>query len=245
MTNRTTVSALALLTLCFGWGASAAGQTATRAASEGQTHQKPPIADRDWVDPASLELWSSGRYRLVPSDVIELVFPYVSEFNQVLTVQPDGYVMLRAAGELRVQGRSLPELRQLLNEAYAPILRDPVITVVLKEFEKPYFIAAGQVKQPGKFDLRGAITVTQALAIAGGLTDAGKQTQIVLFRRYSAEMVEVKEFDVKKMFATKDLSEDMLIRPGDTIFVPKSLMSQLKPFLPVSGLGLYLNPLSW
>ena len=120
-----------------------------------------------------------------------------------------------------------------------------MITVVLKEFEKPYFIAAGQVKQPGKFDLRGAITVTQALAIAGGLTDAGKQTQIVLFRRYSAEMVEVKEFDVKKMFATKDLSEDMLIRPGDTIFVPKSLMSQLKPFLPVSGLGLYLNPLSW
>ena len=88
-----------------------------------------------------------------------------------------------------------------------------MITVVLKEFEKPFFIAAGQVKQPGKFDLRGKITVTQALAVAGGLTDGAKPSQVILFRRFSAELLEAREIDVKKMLASHDLSEDPIAAP--------------------------------
>jgi protein involved in polysaccharide export with SLBB domain len=87
------------------------------------------------------------------------------------------------------------------------------------------------------------MTVTQALAVAGGLSDAGKSSQVILFRRFSAELFEVKEIDVKKMLESHDLSEDPILRPGDTILVPKSLLSKLKPFIPVPSLGLYLNPL--
>lgn len=191
------------------------------------------------------EPWNGGRYRLMPSDVVEVIFPYVPEFNQVLTVQPDGYLNLRAVGDLSVQGRSLPEIRKMLFDAYEPILKEPVITVVLKEFEKPFFIAAGQVKQPGKFDLRGRTTVTQALAIAGGLSDAAKPSQVILFRRFSAELMEAKQINIKKMLASHDLSEDPILRPGDTLFVPRSLISQLKPFIPVPTMGMYINPLAW
>jgi len=188
------------------------------------------------------ELWASGRYRLTPSDVLELTFPYVPEFNQTLSVQPDGYITLRAVGDLRVQGRTLPDLRQMLYEAYSPILREPVITVVLRDFEKPYFVAAGEVKNPGKFELRGLTTVTQALALAGGHTESGKLSQVILFRRYSRELLEVKQIDVKRMLNAKDLSEDPLLRPGDTLFVPKSVVAQLGRFITRPQLGLYLNP---
>jgi polysaccharide export outer membrane protein len=143
------------------------------------------------------------------------------------------------------QSRSVPELRQIVQDSYASILRDPVVTITLRDFEKPYFIAAGQVKTPGKFELRGPMTLTQGIALAGGLTDMAKHSQVVLFRRYSDDMLEVKQVDVKRMYASKDLSEDYLLRPGDTIFVPKSLISRLKPFLPTAGIGLYLNPFSW
>jgi polysaccharide export outer membrane protein len=187
-------------------------------------------------DPAGFQLWSSGRYRLTPTDVIELTFPYVPEFNQVITVQPDGYITLQAVGELRVQSRSLPELRQMLTEAYAPILRDPVITIVLKEFEKPYFVATGEVAKPGKFDLRSATTISQALAFAGGMTRDAKHSQVILFRRYSADYLEVKEINVKKMLNARDLSEDMLLRPGDTLFVPRNAMSKFARFIPTPGL---------
>jgi polysaccharide export outer membrane protein len=204
-----------------------------------------PIQSDAPPDSAEFDPWNGGRYRLMPSDVVELTFQYVPEFNQVLTVQPDGYVNLRAVGDLSVQGRTLPQIRKMLFDVYEPILREPVITIVLKEFEKPFFIADGQVKQPGKFDLRGRITLTQALAVAGGLTDAAQASQVILFRRFSAELLEVKEIDVKKMRESRDLSEDPMLRPGDTVFVPKNLMSKIKPFIPVPSIGLYINPLAW
>jgi polysaccharide biosynthesis/export protein len=194
-------------------------------------------------DPGDFNWSLLGRYRLSPTDVLELTFPFVKEFDQTVTVLPDGYISLRAVGELRVQGRTLPELQQMLFEAYRPILREPVITILLKEFEKPFFVAAGEVNKPGKFDLRGATTVTQGLSVAGGLTDIGKATQVILFRRYSQELLEVKEIDVKLMFERRDLSEDPLLRPGDTLFVPKSTMARFRRFISNSQLWLYLlNP---
>jgi len=186
--------------------------------------------------------WSNGRYRVTPSDVLELTFPYVTEFNQIVTVQPDGYVTLRSVGDLRVQGRTLPELNVLMREAYEPILREPVITIVLKEFEKPYFVAAGEVKTPGKFELRGATTLTEALAVAGGFTDKAKVSQVVLFRRYAEGLLEVKQIDVKKMLADKKLDEDYVLRPGDTVWVPRTTISKLAPYLPTAGIGIYMNP---
>jgi hypothetical protein len=57
-------------------------------------------------------------------------------------------------------------------------LHNPIINVVLKDFEKPYFIAGGQVAHPGKFDLRDDTTLTEAIAIAGGFT--GKAVVIVV-----------------------------------------------------------------
>jgi polysaccharide biosynthesis/export protein len=201
-----------------------------------------PPAQAQVGEPESWTPWS-GRYRITPSDVLELTFPQVPEFDQTLMVQPDGYITLRAAGEIRVQGRTLPELQQQLYEAYEPILRDPSITIVLKEFEKPFFTIAGEVKTPGKFELRGALTLTQALAVAGGFTGEAKSSQVVLFRRFSADLLEVKQIDVGAMYSRRNLDEDHLIRPGDTILVPRSLFSRLAPFIPVPGIGMYLNPL--
>jgi polysaccharide export outer membrane protein len=210
---------------------------------------QPPVAGAppaqgatpDSVDP--MTLWTGGRYRITPSDVLELHFPFVPEFNQTVTVQPDGYISLSGVGDIRVQGRSLPEAKALLAEAYQSIMRDPAVNIVLKEFEKPYFIVSGEVSKPGKYELRGATTLTQGMALAGGQTDEAKTSQVLLFRRFmTTEWLEVKEIDVKKMIAARNLSEDPLLRPGDTIFVPKSTFSKIAPFIPKFGWGLYFSP---
>jgi polysaccharide biosynthesis/export protein len=170
-----------------------------------------------------LKLWTGGRYRLTPSDVLELHFPYVPEFDQTVTVQPDGYISLTAVGDIRVQGRSLPEVKAQLAEVY-------------------HFMVAGEVGKPGKFELRGATTLTQGLTLAGGTTSAAKHSNVLLFRRFMTEWLEVKQIDVKKMYASRNMSEDPLLRPGDTIFVPKSTMGKISPFIPRASLGFYLNP---
>ena len=189
--------------------------------------------------------WTSGRYRINPGDVLDLRFPFVPELNQSLAVQPDGYITLGEIGDRRVQGLTVAQVREEVREAYAAIVRDPVFTVVLTEFEKPYFVAAGEVTRPGRYNLRGATTLTQALAYSGGPTNAARISEVVIFRPHSAETVLVRQVDVKAMYAKRDLSEDPLLRPGDTIFVPKSTLGKLAPILDRITIGFYMNPLDF
>ena len=183
------------------------------------------------------------RYGLRKGDSFDVDFAFSPEFNQTVVVQPDGYVTLRGAGSLHVEGQTLPQLTDTIKKAYAGILHDPVITVALKDFEKPYFVAAGQVGKPGKYDLRSDLTLVEAVAIAGGFTEASKHSQVLLFRRVSNEMVEARVFDVKKMLASHNLQEDPHLLPGDMLFVPQNAISKIRRYLPTSSLGLYANPL--
>ncbi|MBI3668281.1 MAG: polysaccharide export protein [Acidobacteria bacterium] len=182
------------------------------------------------------------RYRVRPGDVLELTFPFTPEFNQGVIVHPDGYITLRGLGEYRVEGRTVPEVSQALQTAFGKILHDPVITVDLKDFEKPYFIVGGEVGHTGKFEFRSDTTVSEAIAIAGGFKETSKHSQVLLFRRVSEDWAEVKVINLKKMLNTKNLSEDPHLQPGDMLYVPKNVISKIKPYIPIPGLGMYFNP---
>ena len=183
------------------------------------------------------------RYQLCKNDVLELTLPMTPEFNQSVTVQPDGYITLLGAGDLHVEGQTIPELIQSVRSAYRVTLHDPVITIHLKDFEKPYFIAGGEVGHPGKYELRGDITVVEAVAVAGGFTESSKHSQVWVFRRVSNDWVETKELNVKKMLNAGNLREDMHLNPGDMLYVPKSTMGKIRRYLPVASLGTYFSPM--
>jgi polysaccharide export outer membrane protein len=181
-------------------------------------------------------------YRLHKSDVVEVDFAFSPEFNQTLTVQPDGFITLREVPELYVERLTLPELREAIEKAYAGLLHAPLVTITLKDFDKPYFVASGEVGRPGKYDLRGDTTVTEALAIAGGLNERAKHSQVVLFRRVSDGMAEARVLDVKHMLRSRDLTEDVYLKPGDLLFVPQNTISKVRRYMPVSSLAAYWNP---
>ena len=223
---------------------SVAGQESSRpsASNGGQsaTMDKPP---RETLDDTGLAVHKRGwRYTLHPSDTLELTFMLTPEFNQTVTVQPDGYITLRNVGDLSAAGHTLPELTESIKMAYSKILHDPVISVDPKDFEKPYFVVGGQVGKPGKFDWRGDVTLTQAIAMAGGFTDAAKHSQVLLFRRVSDQWTAARIINTKKMLNSRNLQEDPVLQPGDMLFVPKNALSKIKPFLPTTGAGVYYNP---
>jgi polysaccharide export outer membrane protein len=203
--------------------------------------QKPGGADGVVLGPA---LTGERRplYRLRKSDVMEMSFTFVPEFNQTIVVQPDGFITLKGLDELYAEGMTLPELREAIRGAYATMLHDPEITIIPKEFDKPYFIATGEVTHPGKYELRSDATVTEALAIAGGFTGQAKHSQVVLFRRVSAGRVETRLLDVKRMLKSRNLEEDIYLKPGDLLFVPQNTISKIRRYLPSSSLGMYWNP---
>ena len=182
------------------------------------------------------------RYKLQPGDSFDVYFDLTPEFNETVTVQPDGFITLRAIGDIHVADRTIPELTGILRTAYGKVLHDPQINVLLKDFEKPYFTADGQVGHPGKYDLRGDTTLTQAIAIAGGFLDSSKLSQVILCRRVSEGWFSAQIFDVRKMEKAGNLLEDPHLHPGDMLFVPKNRFSKIKPFLPGTSLGTILRP---
>jgi polysaccharide export outer membrane protein len=182
------------------------------------------------------------RYRLRAGDTFDVDFTLSPEFNQTLSVQPDGFGSLKGVGTIPMEGKTLPELTEAIRQAYAHILHEPLIVIVLKDFDKPYFTATGQVSKPGKYDLRSDLTITEALAVAGGFNDKAKTSQVVLFRRSSGGSFEGRVYNLKKLLASRNLSEDPRVLPGDLLFVPQSTYSQLKPFMPTMSTGVYYNP---
>ena len=184
----------------------------------------------------------SPRYTVRRGDTFSLDFALSPEFDQTVAVQPDGYVTLKGVGSVFVEGQTVPELTETVKTAYAKILHDPVIAVGLKDFEKPYFIASGQVSRPGKYDLRSDLTVTEAVAIAGGFNGQAKHSQVVLFRPVSGGGYEATLINVKKLLATRNLSEDIQLQPGDMLYVPQNAFSKIRPFIPTANMGAYLSP---
>lgn len=182
------------------------------------------------------------RYQVMRDDILVLTFPLSPEFNQTVTIQPDGYVTLLGAGSVYIQGMTVPDVIEPLKKAYSKILRDPIIDVDLKDFQKPFFIVLGQVSKPGQYDLRYDTTVTGAIAIAGSFT-ADAKTQVLLFHRVSSDWVEVKKLSLKDILHGKNVNEDVHLQPGDMIFVPEKFISNFKKYVPYTT-GIYMNPSS-
>jgi polysaccharide export outer membrane protein len=178
------------------------------------------------------------RYLLRADDVVEITFEFTSEFNQTVTVQPDGYLSLRGVGDMYAAGLTVPQLTDTIHAAYAKILANPAVTVLLKDFERPFFIVNGQVGKPGKYELRGDTTVTEAIAMAGGFNSSAKNSQVVLYRRVSPEWYEGHLINVKRMLQSRDLKEDMRLKPGDMVWVPQNRLSKIRQFLPSPNVGM-------
>ena len=228
---------LALLALVMGVPCAAQGGPAGASADDAANDkgQAPSAATAGFQE-------RNPRYGLRKGDSFDVDFAFSPEFNQTVVVQPDGYITLRGAGSMHVEGQTIPELTETIKKAYANILHNPVVTVALKDFEKPYFVAAGQVGKPGKYDLRSDLTLVEAVAIAGGFTESSKHSQVVLFRRVSDQLVEARLFNVKQMLQSHDLSEDAHLRPGDMIYVPQNAISKIRKYLPTSSMGVYADP---
>lgn len=199
----------------------------TSAAADKSSTGRPALAERN------------PRYTLEAGDSFDISFDLSPEFNQSVTVQPDGFVSLRGVGDVHVAGQNVPQLTETLKKSYGKILNDPIISVFLKDFEKPYFTVDGQVTRPGKYDLRGETTLVQALAVAGGVNSSAKHSQVLLFRRVSDQWVEARIVNYKKMMKDGNLKEDVYLHPGDMLYVPKNTYSKIQQFMPSANLGTY------
>jgi polysaccharide export outer membrane protein len=193
--------------------------------------------------PPRLTIVTEERYRLQPGDVLEVQFRYSPEFNQTVTVQPDGYVSLEIGGDIKVAGMTIEQTRLAILKKASTRLQDPVATVILKEFQKPYFVVAGEVVTPGKIEMRERVTAIQAIMLAGGLKEGAKASQVVVFRNLpSSDLAEVKVLNLKSIRRTADLENDLTLQPGDMVFVPRDKITKIERFMRLASVAAFIAP---
>jgi polysaccharide export outer membrane protein len=181
------------------------------------------------------------RYVIQRQDVLLISFPLSPELNQTVTIQPDGYITLQTAPSIHVQGLTVPELAEAIKQAYAGVLRNPIVNVDLQDFQKPFFTVSGQVGKPGQYELRSDITVAEAIAVAGGLQPTAK-TQVFLFHKASDEWYKVEKLNLKDVLNGNNINEDAVIKPGDMVFVPENSITKFRKYVPYSlNAGSYLS----
>lgn len=221
-------------------------------AQQGQTPRPTMAADQA---AAAQAVESSGRpvasqrnprYRINRDDVLSLTFPLSPEFNQPkVMVQPDGYVTLQGAGSIFIQSLTLPEAVEAVKRAYSKTLHEPIVDIDLIDFQRPYFVVLGQVGKPGQYDLRYDMTVTEAVAVAGGFAATAK-TQVYLYRRMATGWQEAKELKLNDILHGKNVTEDAEMHPGDMIFVPEKTITKIRKYIPYGvGTSVSTSPSSY
>lgn len=190
----------------------------------------------------NVELHQRQNYTLHVGDVISLEYRLTPEFNETVTVQPDGHVNLQIVGDLAVAGLTMEQVHDKIVSLASSQLNNPELAITLKQFEQPYVVVAGEVAKPGKIDLRDNTTALQAVMLAGGFKDSARDTQVILFRHINGDMAEVRKLDLHNIKKQSQLEQDTELEPGDMLLVTRNKMEHLSRFMKASNLGVYFNP---
>jgi len=159
-------------------------------------------------------------YRLGPDDVLNITVYREEELNREVRISSDGYISFPLLGKVRAEGFTVPELENSLAESLKRYLKNPQVTVFIKEYST--ITVSGQVEKPGSYPLKGELTVLEAISLAGGFTKIAARNKVKVMRLEDGEKktVIVRVADIGKR---GDKSKDVFLERGDIVFVPESL----------------------
>ena len=149
--------------------------------------------------------------------------------SRQVTVAPDGTIRLPLAGSVGVVGLSLDELEREVNMRYAQQLQGLHVTPILITRAPRFIYVAGEVAQPGRFELVAPTSALQALALAGGQNNGGNLRQIVVFRRDKNWRLMAIKLDLAGgVFGKRPLpSDEIWLRDSDIVLIPKTPILRL------------------
>ncbi len=172
--------------------------------------------DHSLIPPAQPVEITSG---LAVGDGFEVRVFGEDDIGGVFQVQDDGSIDFPLIGRIEVLGRTQAELAALLEDRLGEgFLRDPHVTVIMTERENLEVSVLGEVGRAGTFPYVEKLTLVQAISDAGGLTELGYARRVKLTRRGPDGIARTYEVSIKAI--TEGRADDILLQPGDIIFVP-------------------------
>ncbi len=165
--------------------------------------------------PLAASAASNELYVIGPEDVIEVQVWDNKDLNQIGFVRPDGRISLPLAGELMAAGKTVKQFEDELVQAYSKTVKGAVVTVLIKEIKsRPAFFIGG-FGRAGVLPLTRDYNVVQAVGVMGGVAPGADAERGFLLR--GDQKIPI---DFDKIFKKGDLTQNMMLQPGDTFVVP-------------------------
>jgi polysaccharide biosynthesis/export protein len=158
-----------------------------------------------------------------PEDVLEVAVWGSPEVTRTVPVRPDGKISLPLINDIQAAGLTPIQLRETVTKALKPYIPEPAVSVLVREIHSFKVTVIGQVRAPGRYELKGRSTVLDVLAMAGGLNEYAARGRIVVLRDDQGTPRQI-PFLYDKLTSKKASKpggpENLCVRPGDVILVP-------------------------
>lgn len=171
-------------------------------------------------------------YRISHGDVVDISFLYNEDLSrQGITVRPDGRISYPYAGEIMAAGMTVPQLDSVLTERFSEIVREPEISVIVREFVEPMVYVLGSVSSAGGFPWRRGMTLMSALALGRGPNSDARRNGVLVIRRVAPDRVVGIQIDVGELTGGHRFDLDIPLEPYDIVFVPRSRVASAADFV--------------
>jgi polysaccharide export outer membrane protein len=166
---------------------------------------------------AELDGW--GEYSVGPGDVLVISVWKEPDVTSTVVVRTDGKISLPLVRDLYVDGMTPVAITKLVVEKLTPLINDPIVTVTVNEIHSKVIYVIGEVGRPGPYPVTRPMTVLQILTQAGGLSEFAKKKSVYVLRENNGRQEKL-PFNYADVVNGKNMQQNILLKPGDTVVVP-------------------------
>jgi polysaccharide export outer membrane protein len=203
------VLSLLMIVTAFGGtivGKENASKAATAPGNTGNVQKSPPGA-------------SAADYVIGAEDLLDINVWKEPEVSRTVPVRPDGKISLPLLNDVQAAGLTPMQLGSVITEQLKKFIAQPQVTVMVTTINSRRVYVLGEVNRGGAIPLMPNMTVLQALSSAGGFTQFANQKQIHVLRSEDGKQIRF-PFNYRQAIQGKDGSQNIILKPGDTIVVP-------------------------
>jgi polysaccharide export outer membrane protein len=165
-----------------------------------------------------------AEYVIGPEDVLDVAVWDNTAVSRTVPVRPDGKISLPLLNDVQAAGFTPAQLRETLKKALSDYIPAPAVSVIVREVHSFKVTVIGEVKAPGRYELKSQATVLDLLAMAGGLNEFASRKRIVVLRHDGSITRKIPfaydEVTDSKHGSKSTATENFYLQPGDVLFVP-------------------------
>ena len=184
--------------------------------------QATPISQE--IEAGIAQVRQSSAYILQPGDLVEIKVFMEDDMDRTLRISGSGSVTYPLVGSIQLAGNTVEQAEERMGQALQRYLKNPQVSMLIKEYSNKTVHVLGQVKKPASIELppEKSLTVLEAITSAGGFTDVAAISKVRVLRMKDGKQ-QTLDVDVTQITKQGNKSLDLELLPGDVVFVPQSL----------------------